>query len=111
MKLIFIHCVDTVYSGISFKMFLVIYNKHLTFRSEISDLFRHNPSPSYFHNSDKFCVQEAGVAKASLLAPVMASYFIECFNQQAQDSPQKAICWFRYVDNNLLWVTCNGRST
>jgi hypothetical protein len=49
------------------------------FRGGILDLFRQTLMSTYFLFNGKFCDQKDGVAIGSLLAPIVANYFMDSF--------------------------------
>ncbi|XP_060528287.1 uncharacterized protein LOC132703174 [Cylas formicarius] len=75
------------------------------FRNDVTELFRHCLTTTYFQWNKEFYEQVDGVAMGSPLSPVIANFFIEKFEQQALNTAQKKPkCWFRYVDDTfVIW--------
>jgi hypothetical protein len=66
-------------------------------------LVRHVLSITYFLYNDSFYDQKDGVAMGSPLAPVMANFCMEHFEQQAISSLiRKSTRWYRYVDDAFV---------
>ena len=73
------------------------------FTDDITALFEHCLTTTYFQWNQDFYEQIDGVAMGSPLSPVIANFFMEKFEQQALEATDyKPICWFRYVDDTFV---------
>ena len=72
---------------------------------DITALFRHCLTSSYFSYQERIYEQKEGVAMGSPLSPVVANFFMESFETTALDTAVlKPTCWFRYVDDTfVIW--------
>jgi hypothetical protein len=62
------------------------------------DLFRHVLTTTYFLYDGSFYDQKDGVAMGSPLAPVIAKFYMENFEQKAISAAiKKSARWYRYV--------------
>ena len=73
------------------------------FPEDISRLFKHCLTTTYFSYDGKFYEQTEGVAMGSPLSPVVANFFMEKLEQQALSTASyKPKVWFRYVDDTFV---------
>jgi hypothetical protein len=75
------------------------------FTADISELFRHCLTTTYFQWQNEFYEQTDGVAMGSPLSPVIANFFMEKFEQEVLNTAvHRPTCWFRYVDDTfVIW--------
>jgi hypothetical protein len=73
------------------------------FHKQTAYLIRHVLTTTYFLSDGSFYDQKDGVAMGSSLAPVVANYYMEHFEQRAISSAmKKPASWFRIVDDTFL---------
>nr|XP_060615776.1 uncharacterized protein LOC132765511 [Anolis sagrei ordinatus] len=75
------------------------------FPEDITALFHHCLTTSYFQWDNEFYKQKDGVAMGSPLSPVIANFYMEHFEKQAlETATKKPTIWFRYVDDTFtIW--------
>ncbi|XP_023702295.1 uncharacterized protein LOC111861724, partial [Cryptotermes secundus] len=75
------------------------------FEEDISRLFCHVLTISYFSFNCQLYDQTDGVAMGFPLSPVISNIYMEDFEDRALVSaPHKSRCWFRYVDDTfVIW--------
>nr|XP_060622650.1 uncharacterized protein LOC132769734 [Anolis sagrei ordinatus] len=75
------------------------------FPEDITALFHHCLTTSYFQWDNEFYEQKDGVAMGSPLSPVIANFYMEHFEKQAlETATKKPTIWFRYVDDTFtIW--------
>jgi len=75
------------------------------FSPDISDLFQHVLTTTYFKWNNTIFEQKEGVAMGSPLSPVIANFYMERFEDVALSSAvMKPTCWLRYVDDTfVIW--------
>jgi hypothetical protein len=67
-------------------------------------LFCHVLTSSFFCLSGQFHEQTNGVAKESLLSPLIVIFFLEDFEEEALKlATHKPLCWFTYVHVTMFW--------
>nr|XP_060632240.1 uncharacterized protein LOC132775540 [Anolis sagrei ordinatus] len=80
------------------------------FPEDITALFHHCLTTSYFQWDNEFYEQKDGVAMGSPLSPVIANFYMEHFEKQALGTAtKKPTIWFRYVDDTFtIWSHGEG---
>lgn len=75
------------------------------FPENITTLFHHVLTTTYFQSNNIFHEQIDGVAMGSPLSPVIATFYMEFFETTTLDSsPLKPKRWFLFVDDTfVLW--------
>ncbi|XP_069673690.1 uncharacterized protein [Periplaneta americana] len=75
------------------------------FPPDITELFRHTLTSTYFLQNNTYCEQIDRVAMGSLLSPAIANYYIEHLEHEIlATAPLKPTHFFRYVDNTfVIW--------
>ncbi|XP_054853995.1 uncharacterized protein LOC129342319, partial [Eublepharis macularius] len=75
------------------------------FPEDVTALFHHCLTTSYFQWDNEFYEQMDGVAMGSPLSPVIANFYMEHFEKTALESaPHKPSVWFRFVDDTfIIW--------
>lgn len=73
--------------------------------TDLAELVNICLTSTYFQFRDRFYEQVSGAAMGSPLSPVVASIFMEAFEQQVLGSFHlQPKCWFRYVDDTfVIW--------
>jgi retron-type reverse transcriptase len=80
---------------------LLLLQQH--FHDQTISLFKQVLTTTYFLYDSAFYDQTDGVAMGSPLAPVIANYYMEYFEQQAiNKEPIKPTHWYRYVDDTFV---------
>lgn len=75
------------------------------FAPELTQLFRHVLTSTYFVFNGQYYEQTDGVAMGSPLSPVVANLFMENFEDIALETAElKPVCFYRYVnDTFVIW--------
>ncbi|GJQ78415.1 hypothetical protein Trydic_g22237 [Trypoxylus dichotomus] len=84
----------------------VLEQLHNIFPREITKLFEHVLTTTYFQWNNDYYEQLDGVALGSPLTPVIANFYMEFLESRALDTAaQKPLCWYRYVDDTfVVWL-------
>ena len=75
------------------------------FPDDITGLFKHCLTTTYFQYNHEFYEQLDGVAMGSPISPVIANFYMEYFEEKALNTAaKKPSCWFRYMDDTFtIW--------